>query len=66
VCSATWSTTRLRLDVYERVRAIVAAPFGFDGRRPRRLDEIGAQLGLSGEHVRQLEERALAKLRRNA
>ncbi len=47
----------------DRERTIVDARFGFGDRPPQRLDEIGEQLGVSAERVRQLEERALAKLR---
>ena len=47
----------------ERERDIVDARFGFDGP-PEKLSEIGERLGVSAERVRQLEERALAKLRR--
>jgi RNA polymerase sigma factor (sigma-70 family) len=46
----------------EREREIVDARFGF-GRPSERLVEIGDRLGISAERVRQLEERALAKLR---
>jgi RNA polymerase sigma factor (sigma-70 family) len=49
----------------EREREIVDARFGF-GRPRERLAEIGDRLGLSAERVRQLEERALAKLRHEA
>lgn len=47
----------------EREREIVDARFGF-GRPSERLVDIGQRLGISAERVRQLEERALAKLRR--
>ena len=46
----------------ERERDVVTARFGFDGE-PEKLVEIGERLGLSAERVRQIEERALAKLR---
>ncbi|HVM17082.1 MAG TPA: sigma-70 family RNA polymerase sigma factor [Gaiellaceae bacterium] len=46
----------------EREREIVRARFGFDGE-PERLVDIAERLGISAERVRQLEERALAKLR---
>ena len=49
----------------DRERTIVDARFGFGDQRPQRLDEIGERLGVSAERVRQLEERALAKLRRS-
>jgi RNA polymerase primary sigma factor len=37
--------------------------FGLDGQPPRTLDEIGAELGVTRERVRQLELRALSDLR---
>jgi RNA polymerase primary sigma factor len=46
----------------ERERAVVRARFGFDGTSERLVD-IGERLGISAERVRQIEERALAKLR---
>jgi len=46
-----------------REREVVRARFGFDGE-PQRLVTVGQRLGLSAERVRQIEERALAKLRR--
>jgi RNA polymerase sigma factor (sigma-70 family) len=46
----------------ERERDIVEARFGFD-RPAETLAGVGERLGISAERVRQLEERALAKLR---
>jgi RNA polymerase sigma factor (sigma-70 family) len=46
----------------DRERDVVRARFGFDGE-PQRLVTIGEQLGVSAERVRQIEERALSKLR---
>jgi RNA polymerase primary sigma factor len=46
-----------------RERAILEARFGIDGGEPPTLEEIGQQMGLSRERVRQLEHRALARLR---
>ena len=49
----------------DRERDVVRARFGFDGE-PERLVDIGQRLGVSAERVRQIEERALAKLRQAA
>jgi RNA polymerase primary sigma factor len=49
-------------DLGERDREILAEHYGL-GRPARTLREIGDDLGVSPERVRQLEERALAKLR---
>jgi RNA polymerase primary sigma factor len=46
-----------------RERAILEARFGMEGGEPPTLEEIGQQMGLSRERVRQLEHRALARLR---
>ncbi len=46
----------------DREREIVRARFGFDGEAAK-LAQIGERLGVSAERVRQIEERALAKLR---
>lgn len=48
-----------------RERDVVNARFGFD-QPAEGLMEIGQRLGISGERVRQIEERALAKLRHDA
>jgi RNA polymerase primary sigma factor len=37
--------------------------FGLDGDEPMTLDEIGAELGVSRERVRQIKENALSRLR---
>ena len=49
----------------ERERDVITARFGFDGEAEK-LVEIGERIGISTERVRQIEERALAKLRQDA
>ena len=46
----------------EREREVVQARFGFEVPAEK-LSEVGERLGVSAERVRQIEERALAKLR---
>jgi RNA polymerase primary sigma factor len=52
----------LTRDLGAREREILRARYGFDGSR-QTLRQIGNRLGLSAERVRQIEERALGKLR---
>ncbi len=47
-----------------REALIVVRRFGLDGREPRGLAQIGEELGLTRERIRQLEKQALAALRR--
>ena len=52
------------LDALEpRERDIVVARFGFDGRPPRTFRELGAELGVCKERIRQIQTRAMEKLR---
>lgn len=59
--------TQLRSLVGElcpRERMIVEARFGLAGHAPRTLDDISRELRVSRERVRQIEVRAITKLRR--
>lgn len=47
----------------ERENKIIRMRFGFDGDRPMSLEEVGHVLGITRERTRQIEVRALRKLR---
>jgi len=47
----------------QREREIIEAHYGTDGRPARTLEEIGRLFGLTRERIRQIEVRALGKLR---
>jgi RNA polymerase primary sigma factor len=49
-----------------RMRRVLSLRFGLDGESPQTLEEVGNQLGITRERVRQLETRALRELRQAA
>ena len=50
----------------DRERAILRLRFGLDRGEPRTLDEVGVHFNLTRERIRQIEARAMAKLRHPA
>lgn len=56
-------TIRRLLEVIDdREAMVLRLRFGLDGREPRTLKEVGREIGLTRERVRQIECEALAKL----
>lgn len=47
----------------EREAKILRLYFGLDGEEPMTLEEIGSMMGITRERVRQIKEKALARLR---
>src|SRR5207253_10673743 len=47
----------------EREAKILRLYFGLEGQEPMTLEKIGTQLGITRERVRQIKEKALARLR---
>jgi RNA polymerase sigma factor (sigma-70 family) len=50
----------------ERERRVLKLRFGLDRGEPRTLDEVGEVFQLTRERIRQIEARALVKLRHPA
>jgi RNA polymerase primary sigma factor len=51
------------LHLNPRARRVLAMRFGLEGHTPKTLEEVGTDLGVTRERVRQLESRALRELR---
>jgi RNA polymerase primary sigma factor len=49
-----------------RLRLILELRFGLLDDRPRTLEEVGEELGLTRERIQQLEQQALQRLRESA
>jgi len=47
----------------DRMRQVVERRYGLDGEPPQTLEELGTELGITRERVRQIETRALRQLR---
>ena len=64
---ARGSELRRTVDQLEpRMASVLRLRFGLDNNEPKTLDQIGTDLGITRERVRQLETRALGDLRRDA
>lgn len=49
----------------EREQKIVKMRFGLDGEKPHTLEEVGAEFQVTRERIRQIESKALSKLKRH-
>ena len=66
-----WEDAGIWLDLWRkflgelepRERQIVVARFGFDGQPPRTFRELGAEMGVCKERIRQIQYRAMEKIR---
>jgi RNA polymerase primary sigma factor len=47
----------------EREQKVLTMRFGLSGKKPCTLDEVGQELGVTRERIRQLERKAMDKLR---
>jgi RNA polymerase sigma factor (sigma-70 family) len=54
---------KMLLVLDKREREIIQLRFGLDRGQPRTLDEVGAHFNLTRERIRQIEARAMSKLR---
>ena len=48
----------------EREHRIIDARYGLDGSKPLKLEEVGGEFGVTRERIRQLQAKALGKMRR--
>ena len=55
--------SRLLAPLDEREREILKLRFGLDRGEPRTLEEVGEHFNLTRERIRQIEARAMSKLR---
>ena len=50
-------------DSTEREQRVIKLRFGWDDGRPRTLEEVGKEFNVTRERIRQIEAKALRKLR---
>ena len=50
-------------ELNDRDRAVIRLRFGLDDGKPRTLEEVGQEFGVTRERIRQIESKTLGKLR---
>ncbi|MDR2957773.1 MAG: RNA polymerase sigma factor RpoD [Coriobacteriales bacterium] len=58
--------TKVLDSLAERERKVISLRFGLEDGRPRTLEEVGHEFGVTRERIRQIESKTLAKLRHPA
>ena len=61
--TSQWETEFSMIDLSSREVAVMALRYGFDDGHIMTLDEVGEEIDLTKERIRQLENRAMIKLR---
>jgi RNA polymerase sigma factor (sigma-70 family) len=63
LASVAINVDTLLAELPDRDRTVLRLRYGLDGGNPQTLDQVGARLHLSRERIRQIEAKAMAKLR---